>query len=81
MVEVTYGRLEQALLALGFSLRGVVEQNKRFIHEPTGALMALPDVPLDTPAQPRHVGGVRHVLTSYGLAEPTDFDRQLHMAS
>ena len=36
MATVTYGRLEEVLRALGFSLAGVQEGNRVYRHEPTG---------------------------------------------
>ena len=81
MVEVSYGRLEKTLRSLGFSLRGVEEKKKVFIHAGTGALVVYPEFPLDEPVLPRHLLAVRSILQAYGIADPTDFATKLQKAS
>ncbi len=81
MSEVTYGRLEEVLLSLGFSPCVVKERNKIFRHEETGALVIYPEFPPDDPVLPRHLLAVRSILQAYGIADPTDFATKLQKAS
>ena len=81
MTDVTYSRLEGVLRSLGFSLRMIEEKNKVYRHEGTGALVVLPELPLDDPVLPRHLVAVQSILQAYGIADPMDFATQLHKAS
>ena len=81
MTEVTYRQLEGTLRELGFSLHGVVEENKVYCHEATGALVTFPEFPPDAPVLARHLLAVRSILQAYGIADPVDFTTQLHKAS
>lgn len=80
MTDVTYGQFERTLRGLGFSLRGVVEENKVYRHEATGALVTFPESPPDTPVLARHLLAVRSILQAYGIADPVDFTTQLQQA-
>ncbi len=80
MVEGTYGRLDQLLRSLGFTMRLFEGKTRVYEHPETGALMAVPTFPMDTPVYPHHLLGVRAMLKAYGLADPTDFERQLQKA-
>jgi hypothetical protein len=73
MTKITYSQLEELLRSLGFSLRGVMEKNKVYYHEETGALVIFPEFPPDDPVLPRHLLGVRSILQAYGIADPADF--------
>jgi hypothetical protein len=81
MSEVTYGRLEETLRGLGFTLRGVEEKNKVYWHAETGALITFPEFPSDDPVLARHIVKVRGILQAYGIADPLDFASKLQRAS
>jgi hypothetical protein len=80
MSEVTYGRLEEALRALGFACRGVQEKNKVYRHEETGALVVFPEFPAAEAVLPRHLVAVRAILEAYGIADPLEFAATLQKA-
>jgi hypothetical protein len=81
MTEMTYGRMEEILQSLGFTFRGVEEENKVFLHPATGALVIFPEFPPESPVLPRHLLSVKGILTAYGIAEPTAFTAELQKAS
>jgi len=81
MPEMTYGRMEEILRALGFSLRGVEENNKVFLHEATGALVVFPAFPAENRVLPRHLLAVKSILQAYGIADPVGFTADLQKAS
>jgi hypothetical protein len=81
MPKVTYGQLDNVLRSLGFSLRGIVEKNKVYSHEESGALIVYPVFPDEEEAMPTHVGKVRAILEAYGIANPLDFTTKLMKAS
>jgi hypothetical protein len=78
MFKVTYARLDEVLRSLGFSLRGVVEKNKVYEHEETGARIIFPEFPPDAEVVPRHLSQVRTVLKAYGLMDEMDLAVKLH---
>jgi hypothetical protein len=81
VADVTYGRLEEVLLSLGFSYRGVHEKNRWYRHEETGALIVYPEFPAADSVLPRHLLAARAVLKAYGIADPMDFAARLEKAS
>jgi hypothetical protein len=81
MIERTYGRMEEVLQALGFTLRGVEEKNKVFAHEATGALVVYPEFPPEKSVLPRHLLAVKSILQAYGIADPVGFTMELQRAS
>jgi hypothetical protein len=81
MSNVTYRRLEDALRELGFTYRGLFEQNKVFLHELTGAVVTFPDFPLDQEVHPHNFEAIRAILKGYGLADPVEFIAKLQLAS
>ena len=81
MNEVTYARLEEVLVSLGFSFGGMYQKNKIFRHAETGALLIYPEYPADTTVLPRHLTGVELILDSYGIADPGGFTLELQRAS
>jgi hypothetical protein len=81
MSEVTYGQLETALRALGFSLWGLEEKNKVYRHEATGALVVFPEFPPDSPVLPYHLLSTKSILQAYGIADSVGFTSELHQAS
>jgi hypothetical protein len=80
MIEVTYGRLEEGLRSLGFSLSGVHKKNKIFRHEPTGALVIFPEFPAENAVLPRHLLAVKSILRAYDIADPDGFSLELQKA-
>lgn len=81
MTEMAYGRMEEVLRTLGFSLRGVEEGNKVFLHEATGALVIFPEFPAENLVLPRHLLAVKSILQAYDIADPLGFTTELHKAS
>ena len=81
MTEVTYARLETALLSLGFVQRGVHEKNKIFRHDATGALVIYPEFPSENAVLPRHLLAVKSILHAYGISDPDGFSLELQKAS
>ncbi len=77
MPKVTYARLDELLRSLGFSMRGIVDRNKVYLHE-SGALIAFPEFPPDAEVLPGHLFSVRTVLKVYGLMDEMDFAVKLH---
>jgi hypothetical protein len=73
MAELTYGRLDRVLRALGFSAR-VAEDPKAkvYVHKETGALVPLPIVEDDETVRPSHLVAGRTVLDAYGFPEATE---------
>jgi hypothetical protein len=47
-------------------------------HEPTGALVVIPDLPQDDAVLPHHLVAVRAILDAYGIADPTVLAEKLH---
>jgi hypothetical protein len=81
MIEVTYARLEEVLLSLGFSFNGIYQKNRIFRHAETGAMVIYPEFPADTTVLPRHLSGVKSILNAYGIADPDGFTLDLQRAS
>jgi hypothetical protein len=81
MTEMTYGRMEEILYALGFCFRGVEEKNKVFVHEGTGALVLFPEFAPEKRVLPRHLLAVKSILQAYGIADPVGFTTELQKAS
>jgi hypothetical protein len=81
MTEMTYGRMEEVLRALGFTFRGVEENNKVFLHEATGALVIFPEFPPGESVQSRHLLAVKSILQAYDIADPVGFTTALQRAS
>ena len=79
--SITYGQLAELLPAIGFSPGETTEDNRVFLHRPTGALMMYPDLPADEPVIPRHLGMVRVILKAYGLPIPAEFAPEIQKAS
>jgi hypothetical protein len=85
MLEVTYGRLDQVLRGLGFSVRisrgdGFVADNRVYEHPESGAVIYLPVFPEEEKVIPRHLLAVRTTLDLFGVDDPLDFDAKLQSA-
>jgi hypothetical protein len=59
----------------------VVEKNKVYLHEESGALIVFPEFPASDPVLPYHLGAVRAVLQAYEIADPLDLASLLQKAS
>jgi hypothetical protein len=81
MPEVTYGRLDEVLRSLGFSVRVVEGKGRVYEHSETGALIALPMFPFTKSLLPRHLAVARTTLDLYGIATPMEFTTNLQKAS
>jgi hypothetical protein len=80
MSEVTYGRLDEVLRALGFSVSVVEGKARVYQHAATGALVFLPEQPAKETAIPHHLVAVRKILEEYEIANPIEFDLRLQKA-
>lgn len=78
MSKVTYGRLDEVLRSLGFSVQNAEKKARLYTEENTGAFLALPALPADMEVLPRHLLAVRTTLTVYGIADETDLLLRLH---
>ena len=80
--DVTYGQLDRVLRSLGFSCRLVTLDvpTRVYEHERYGALFMLPPFPEKDRVLDYHLTGVRTMLDSYGIADPTTFAAELQKA-
>ncbi|MCI0459538.1 MAG: hypothetical protein L0Z62_21525 [Gemmataceae bacterium] len=83
MTAVTYGQLDRALSALGFSVREVMTDKKLRVyeHKGTGAFLPLAYLPDSQTVLPHHLAAVQGTLAVYGIADPLDFVAGLQKAS
>jgi len=65
----TYGRLDEGLRALGFSVRSQKGKARIYRHEQTEASIILPDAPFDEEVIPHHLAFVHHVLKEHDLGD------------
>ena len=81
--DVTYGRLDKVLQALGFSCRVLKKEppTRVYEHKESGAWIMLPLFPEDDLVLDYHLAGVRTTLDGFGIADPTVFDAKLQKAS
>jgi hypothetical protein len=80
--DVTYGQLEKALRALGFTCRpGNNDPPGRiYEHAKTGAIVMLPALPESDQVYEHHLAAARWELENFGIADPTTFDARLRKA-
>lgn len=80
--DITYGQLDKALRSMGFSF--CPTHNERparfYLHEGTGAEVALPDFPDSERVYAHHLIVARTVTNLFGIAEPMEFDAKLERA-
>lgn len=76
MPTVTYGRLEEVLRSLGFTLRGILDKNKVFAH-PSGSLVIYPEFSLTEEVYPIHLLRARMAVENFGIADAADFAAML----
>ncbi len=79
--KITYGRLEEVLCSLGFTVRVVKDRARIYEHKPTGASIILPDMPPGATVQPRHQTEVEGTLKDFEIAEPLDLAMKLSQAT
>jgi hypothetical protein len=80
MPEVTYGQLHRVLRRRGFSVREREDRARVYRHEPTGAVVALPLFADNKAVIVGHLVGVRMTLAAFGIADPTQFAKDLGRA-
>ncbi len=80
MSETTYGRLDDVLRTLGFSATVVEGKTRVYQHEPTGALIFLPEEAAAEQPIPHHLVVGRKVLQEYDIANPLEFEMRLRKA-
>jgi hypothetical protein len=83
MTEVTYGRVDKVLRALGFSCRTTTIETEANIyeHRETGAVIILPAVSKRKSVLPHHLAAVQGTLAEYGIADAIELSGELHKAS
>jgi hypothetical protein len=77
MPELTYGKLDMALRALGFSASVYEKDTRVYKHPRTGALITFPIYPEHNRVLPHHVVGTRMILDGFGIATPPELAAQL----
>ena len=77
MAELTYGRLDATLRALGFSASEFEGDTRVYEHPKTGALVTFPLFPDGHAVLPHHLVGTRMILDAFGIAAPPEFAAQL----
>lgn len=80
--EVTYGQLDKALRALGFSCRPSEKDppGRIYEHAKTGALVKLPTYPDSERVFEYHMITVQGELGNFGIADSTSFGKRLQKA-
>ena len=81
--DFTYGQLDKALHALGFSRRSLEGKPPafRYEHEETGAAFTIPPFPESDFVLEYHLVGARTIADLFGVADPKVFDSQLGKAA
>ena len=80
--KITYGQLDRALKALGFTRRFVAKEPPavRYEHPGTGALVSVPPFDDADVAMEHHLAAARMALDQFGIAEPDLFADELQRA-
>lgn len=77
MSEATYGDLEQALKALGFTINtGVSEYGAHYVrynNAPYKAWILIPDIPRDQHVRPMHLQSAELTVVDMGVARKETF--------
>src|SRR5258708_5786434 len=71
---ITYGQLEEALLALGYERTEIPKSHRLFTNGDPVAVVTLPIVPAERPAHPTHVALVRSIVSGAGIMDRDEFD-------
>jgi hypothetical protein len=80
MPDVTYGRLDEVLRSLGFSVHEPEQGVRVYKHAGTGAALVLPVLPDRHEVLPHHLVGVRMTLEAFGVADPLELASRLQQA-
>lgn len=79
--DITYGQLEKAMRALGFTCRpGTRMPPGRIYEHQTGATVAIPAFPETDKVYEHHLVAARMELEDFGIADPSTFDAKLRRA-
>ena len=80
--DVTYGQLDKALRALGFTCRPSEKDppGRIYEHETTGALIKLPTFPDSEKLFAYHLVTVQGELENFGIADPITLAAKLQKA-
>ncbi len=80
--EVTYGRLDKVLRALGFTGRLVTGEppTRVYEHQESGAWIMLPVLPEANRVRDYHLASVRTTLEGFGIADAKVFEAKLQKA-
>jgi len=78
---VTYADLDRTLKAFGFEARESPGEFRIYRHAGRGALVSLPDEPLDKQAPFFSWGSVRATLADWGFIDRDDFFNVVHNPS
>jgi hypothetical protein len=80
--DVTYGRLDKVLRALGFACRLVTEAppTRVYEHKESGAWIMLPVLPEADRVRDYHLASVRATLEGFGIADAKVLDAKLQKA-
>lgn len=71
--KLTYGKLDEALRALGYELKEIPGSHRLYSHRRPEAMIALPIMPYDDAVQPIHILTVRSILAESGLLKREEF--------
>jgi predicted RNA binding protein YcfA (HicA-like mRNA interferase family) len=80
-MRITFAQLRQLLLDLGFTETVTPKSHVFFVHEPSGAEVALPIYRSNRVVLPHHLITVRIMLDAKGLMDAGDFDEFVASAS
>jgi hypothetical protein len=79
--RITFGRLRQLLVDLGFTETVTPKSHVFFAHQPSGAELALPIYRSNRIVLPHHLVSSRVTLDANGLMDKDDFDDFVASAS
>lgn len=77
--KITYGQLDRVLRSLGFSCHPGNNNppGRIYEHKSTGALIMLPALSETDKVYEHHLAAARSELETFGIADPTSFDKHL----
>jgi hypothetical protein len=80
--DVTYGQLEKALRAFGFTYHQGIRKppGRIYVHEQTGATVALPASSESEKVYLHHMVAAELELENFGIADASTFKAQLQNA-
>jgi hypothetical protein len=81
MSELTYGRMDNMLRSLGFTVHLLKENTRGCRHANSGARITLPNFPDKEKVYPHHLIAVRAILDGFGIPEPQEFASAVPKAS